>query len=251
MKRWQSAVIGGTALRWNGTCAVVGSSNSLMHTARGLQIDAAAAVFRCNAAPTIGYERHVGRRTTLRFWGVQGAPGTSRVVWGSNSKLPAASEPDTVPAIVCPPVKWVDRCWRELDLAADHNVSATLTPSQRRASSAPRLSPTVKFALREQIRAAYAASGGPHRSMKYGQHPTTGAIATYVAIHACDSVALYGFGNCTKTALQRSKYYDRHQGRKSYMRNLQAHHDLEAEHQWMRMLVRRGLAVDHEGCMTA
>lgn len=130
LRSWQAAITGalnGTSLRWR-TCAVVGSSNSLMHTARGQAIDTAEAVyvegrepmprcrerrrndpafeshsFRVNGAPTRGYEVHVGTRTTLRFWGVEGAPGpTTPVVWGTTPKLPAASEPGTFPAVACP-----------------------------------------------------------------------------------------------------------------------------------------------------
>ena len=165
------------------------------------------------------------------------------VVWGTHPRLPAASEPETLPVCVCPPVKWVDRCWTELSHATAANASA-LTPSQRVAVSAPRLSPLIKFGLREQVR------GAARRPLRYGQHPTTGAIALYIALHACDAVALYGFGNCSATALQRGKYYDRHQGRKSYMRNLLAHHDYASEQLWMRELVRRGQAADPEGCLS-
>ena len=84
LRRWQAtirAALAGRRLRWSGTCAVVGSSNSIMKTPRGKSIDASSAVFRMNAAPTRGFEAHVGARTTLRFWGVQAAPGpTTRCV---------------------------------------------------------------------------------------------------------------------------------------------------------------------------
>lgn len=176
---------------------------------------------------------------------MQGAPGpTTPVVWGTHAKLPAASEPDTIPICVCPPVKWLDRCWRELSLAENATSSARLTPSQRLAASAPRLSPFVKFALRDDLRAA------SQRPLRYGQHPTTGAVAVFVALHACQRVVLFGFGACTATALRVGKYYDRHQGRKSYMRNLAAHHDYEAEQSWLRQLVRQGRAADPEGCLS-
>ena len=48
------------------TCAVVGSSGSLRNSALGAPIDAHDAVIRVNAAPTIGFEAAVGRRTTWR-----------------------------------------------------------------------------------------------------------------------------------------------------------------------------------------
>ena len=258
LRSWQAAISRAVAkslpLRWRGACAVVGSSNSLMHTPRGRAIDAAAAVFRINAAPTAGFERHTGKRTTLRFWGAPTAPGpTTRVVWGTSPNLPAASEPDVLPVCVCPPVKWVDRCWSELATTVPGGANATnatsaaattLTPSQLRAVSAPRLNPGVKFVLREQLRAAAG------RKLRYGQHPTTGAVAVFVALHACEHVALFGFGNCSATALARGRYYDRHLGRKAYLRNLATHHDYEAEQRWMRALVLRGEADDPEGCLS-
>ena len=254
LRRWQASTrtaLAGRTLRWHGgTCAVVGSSNSLMKTPRGHLIDAAAAVFRINAAPTRGYEVHVGRRTTLRFYGVQAAPGpTTPVVWGTHPRLPAASEPGTIPVCICPPVKWVDRCWSELSLPLNEGgvdtVNGTrLTPSQRLGATAPRLSPLVKWGLREQLRQA------SHRKPRYGQHPTTGAMAVHVAVGTCERVALFGFGACGATALARGKYYERHQGRKSYLRNLNAHHDIEAEQAWLRGLVRRGIAIDPEGCLS-
>ena len=52
------------------TCAVVGSSSSLLGQNFGRAIDRADAVFRVNLAPVKGYERDVGSRTTWRVGGV-------------------------------------------------------------------------------------------------------------------------------------------------------------------------------------
>ena len=54
---------------------------------------------------------------------------------------------------------------------------------------------------------------------------------------------------CWRTALAKGKYYERHLGRKSYLRNMNAHHDHEAEQLWLRMLVGQGRAADPEGCL--
>eukprot|EP00740_Mantoniella_antarctica_P009658 CAMPEP_0181382978 /NCGR_PEP_ID=MMETSP1106-20121128/21078_1 /TAXON_ID=81844 /ORGANISM="Mantoniella antarctica, Strain SL-175" /LENGTH=423 /DNA_ID=CAMNT_0023502535 /DNA_START=89 /DNA_END=1361 /DNA_ORIENTATION=- len=48
------------------TCAVVGSSGSLLDRRLGVEIESHTAVFRANDAPTAGFEAHVGRKTTLR-----------------------------------------------------------------------------------------------------------------------------------------------------------------------------------------
>eukprot|EP00898_Chlorokybus_atmophyticus_P005324 jgi/Chlat1/5793/Chrsp387S05512 len=49
------------------TCAIVGNSGSLLYEQYGKDIDAHDAVFRFNQAPTLGYEVHVGSRTTFEF----------------------------------------------------------------------------------------------------------------------------------------------------------------------------------------
>mmetsp|Transcript_29256 Transcript_29256/g.85785 ORF Transcript_29256/g.85785 Transcript_29256/m.85785 type:complete len:603 (+) Transcript_29256:154-1962(+) len=47
------------------SCAVVGSAGSLLDDAYGAEIDGHDLVMRFNGAPTAGFERHVGRKTTL------------------------------------------------------------------------------------------------------------------------------------------------------------------------------------------
>lgn len=54
------------ALRQFNTCAVVGFGGTVLREENGFLIDAAEAVFRFNTAPTVGYERYVGSRTTVR-----------------------------------------------------------------------------------------------------------------------------------------------------------------------------------------
>jgi len=48
------------------TCALVGNSGSLMKHNYGDEIDEHNVVMRFNLAPTVGYEKHVGTKTTLR-----------------------------------------------------------------------------------------------------------------------------------------------------------------------------------------
>ncbi|QDZ19701.1 hypothetical protein A3770_03p22190 [Chloropicon primus] len=49
------------------TCALVCNSNELLSRDHGSEIDGHEAVFRFNNAPTTGFEKHVGGRTTYRF----------------------------------------------------------------------------------------------------------------------------------------------------------------------------------------
>ena len=46
------------------TCAVVGNSGSILHKPLGAEIDNHTMVYRFNQAPTAGYERYTGVKTT-------------------------------------------------------------------------------------------------------------------------------------------------------------------------------------------
>lgn len=68
------------ALKCN-TCALVSSSGMLLGSNAGSQIDSADCVFRLNSAPTLGYKRDVGSKTTIRVVSLTGLESMNTVAW--------------------------------------------------------------------------------------------------------------------------------------------------------------------------
>ena len=63
------------------TCALVGSSGMLLGSNAGSQIDSADCVFRLNSAPTLGFEKDVGSKTSVRVLSVTGFKSLIRDAW--------------------------------------------------------------------------------------------------------------------------------------------------------------------------
>ena len=239
---WQERMRGSLpadlATRRHASCAVVGSSTSILHTPRGHLIDEAQVVIRVNAAPTHGFEAFTGARTTIRIWGSPGqvvlgrdAKGArlTQEVWGESPTL-STEERGQLSIVACPSVHWMGRCWNDL-----HNATIT---------AYPRFAPQWKQRLRDRIRQATGRA-------VVGMHPTTGAVAIGYALQACDRVALFGFANCTDKARSGSRYYSPHYGRVTYFRHMNFFHDPTMEWLWIRDLARQGAVVDVEGNCTS
>jgi hypothetical protein len=164
--------------RWP-SCAVVGSSRALLKARAGGDIDAHAAVFRVNKAPTRGFEASVGARTDVRVWGFRPLPDE----WPD-----FASEALIV--LYCAPVSWVGQCWNWIPLQ-----------------------PRPRFGAYEWQRVLVAihdlANATPHvekgrRGMRGSwTFPSSGAMAVWLALAECGHVSVFGFGpssDCTAWA---------------------------------------------------
>ena len=166
------------------SCAVIGSGGVLLDYDHGAEIDSHDAIFRINRAPTVGFERHVGSKTTFR---VSFAPhcetglamhdlthtvcNTAGAVGGQNGMMAKTNA-----------LNWG---LRNGDLMAH----AKRYPSYGKAiakTSTLKLPDTPRFFVMDSNMIKDLRS---HKIMA----PTGGLLAVRIALQACDSVDIYGF----------------------------------------------------------
>ena len=217
LRTWQESIRQGPWANFSAarptwaSCAVVGSSASLLETAYGRQIDEHAAVYRINRAPVeSAFARHVGSRTSVRVWGDQSLPDQS-LSWGSKH--------ETI-VLYCGPNLWVGYCWTWI-------------------GTSPR--PRFSALLYEEVLLAMNGWWAPEPT----KYPTSGAMAIWLALAQCHSVSAFGFGWCDGMQPQGKRgnatrvYYDVHDRRSKA--GFAIHHAMEVEWQWVRELDRRGV----------
>lgn len=233
---------------WRGSCAVVGSSGSLLQSQDGAAIDAADVVIRLNFAPTPRKRRaNVGSRTTWAHTtphpflssgpfasGLR--PFTCRLL---GRRLYVATFPDvspingtgsrrrgfgpvpeyklggnrrsnkTAPVVYYCHVPWHSRCWSNLPYDGSDRISPTHVAHTRRQLGLPRAPP---------------------------RWPSTGAIAVALALRRCRCVDLYGFdGNAT---LGCARYYGKCEPTAQYYSAKHYWHDWRREAEWITGLRR-------------
>ncbi|XP_053093179.1 CMP-N-acetylneuraminate-beta-galactosamide-alpha-2,3-sialyltransferase 1 isoform X1 [Pangasianodon hypophthalmus] len=150
------------------TCAVVGNSANLIRSHYGAIIDNHDFVFRMNRAPTKGYERDVGDKTT------------HRAIYPES-----AVDLENSTHLVLLPFKVLDLQWL---ISAFTTKNITRTYSQ--------VKPTIKankdkvmIINPEFMRYVYESW-----LKKQGKYPSTGFIMLMLALHICDQVNVFGFG---------------------------------------------------------
>jgi hypothetical protein len=151
------------------TCAVVGSSGNLKEANFGPEIDDHTFVFRMNEAPTKGYEKDVGSRTTFRV---------------------GIFTPDLIP-----------------ELLKDEPDSIIINyfnrPQYKQMAENKRIYKQMfqefnaQVDIRKRWLALHPAFYTYTRSVWFDSHrprPSTGMVGLILAIHLCDTVTAYGFG---------------------------------------------------------
>lgn len=149
-------------------CAVVGNSGNLRGSGYGQEVDSHNFIMRMNQAPTVGFEKDVGSRTTHHFMYPESA-----------KNLPANV------SFVLVPFKALDLMW----------IASALSTGQIRFTYAP-----VKSFLRvdkEKVQIynpAFFKYIHDRWTEHHGRYPSTGMLVLFFALHVCDEVNVYGFG---------------------------------------------------------
>ena len=166
------------------TCAVVGNSQRLLLDSNGKEIDGHSAVIRMNNAPTVGFDRFVGNKTTLR---------TLNSIWTqrySNTQIDSNKVANVMPlelgvTLVGTRVVPGDHFALQQRLRksgrGDVSFVKMTDPS---IAQAGKLLQNYKTALESVRKLEYAGKGSP----------SSGFLAIFAAMQICDHVTVYGVG---------------------------------------------------------
>ncbi|KAG2465164.1 CMP-N-acetylneuraminate-beta-galactosamide-alpha-2,3-sialyltransferase 1-like [Polypterus senegalus] len=149
-------------------CAVVGNSGNLKGSNYGAEIDLNDFVLRMNHAPTIGYEKDVGSKTTHHFMYPESAKDLQ------NSTI-----------LVLVPFKTLDLQWITSAL-----TTGTIKQTYFRVLSRIKADKDKVIIYSPQF-FKYVYDNWVEN---HGRYPSTGMLTLMFAIHICDEVNLYGFG---------------------------------------------------------
>ncbi|CAL8384435.1 alpha-N-acetyl-neuraminyl-2,3-beta-galactosyl-1,3-N-acetyl-galactosaminide alpha-2,6-sialyltransferase [Gadus morhua] len=167
-------------------CALVSSSGQMLGAGVGEEIDRAACVFRMNTAPTRGYEKDVGNRTTVRVVSHTSVPlllreqnqllrssmGTTYVFWGPERHMRQDGKGRVFNAL--------------LKTAREHQGLGIYTLTKER----------IQYC--DQV---FENETGKNR-MKTGSFLSTGFFTMILAMDVCESILVYGMVDknyCSRT----------------------------------------------------
>lgn len=170
--RWKSMLPSGdtiTKQRFQ-TCAIVGSSGTLLQHHFGAAIDRAQLVVRFNAAPVAQFSQHVGSKTTWRF--------VNDPLWlrlRDHNTLPPADRGKVFTTCVSAKSGFFKFPYANRSRIFDQCLHPTFLDHVARF-----MPPSRNDAQAEQ-------------------RPTTGLVAVFFLINICDNIALFGFDHRNET----------------------------------------------------
>eukprot|EP00873_Tetraselmis_striata_P017416 jgi/Tetstr1/437680/TSEL_000238.t1 len=216
------------------SCAVVGNSGSLLNSSFGAAIDSYNVVVRINQAPPgladNRYKRHVGTKTTFRLINTRwtGKYGITNYV--DEGKLPL-EQSVTVIVTRARPHAYDTFVQTLKKVRSDVSV---LYMSSRVIGAAHRF----LVSYRERLA---AAGFGPFDG---GDTPSSGFIAVYLMLQACNNVTLYGFGLDAEDGQSQQYHYfhifsPKHSKKKNSMNKT---HSFNTERELLRALAQEKIA---------
>eukprot|EP00873_Tetraselmis_striata_P003009 jgi/Tetstr1/423273/TSEL_013973.t1 len=158
------------------SCAIVGSSGSLLMAEHGREIDSHSAVFRINRAPTEGYSAHTGNKTNFRLlnakWTARYAAGSSLAM--EKDVVLVASRGSQLTRNFAMLVKYLRR--------ARPDVQATLLQHSALYRAG--------LLLNSFMRCAQATG----KRLQGGTVPSSGLVLIFNLKDVCQQTSVYGFG---------------------------------------------------------
>uniref|UniRef100_A0A8C4QPX0 CMP-N-acetylneuraminate-beta-galactosamide-alpha-2,3-sialyltransferase 2 n=1 Tax=Eptatretus burgeri TaxID=7764 RepID=A0A8C4QPX0_EPTBU len=150
------------------TCALVGNSGNLKDSGFGHEIDAHTYVLRMNRAPTLGFQRDVGSKTTHHFMYPESATNA-----GENCSH------------VIIPFKVLDLLW-VISALGKGWITKTYAPVLRFLHTRPENVHIYNPAFMKYVHDNWIDG--------HGRYPSTGMLAVIFSLHICHMVDAYGFG---------------------------------------------------------
>ncbi|XP_016103673.1 CMP-N-acetylneuraminate-beta-galactosamide-alpha-2,3-sialyltransferase 1-like [Sinocyclocheilus grahami] len=150
------------------TCSVVGNSGNLRESRYGSYIDSSDFVIRMNQAPTQGFEKDVGYKTTHHLMYPE-----------------SATDLDNSTSLILIPFKTLDLEWI-ISALTTGDISKTYVPVKSRIAANK---DKVLIYNPSFLKYVYDSWLEGH-----GRYPSTGFLSLMFAIHICDEVNVFGFG---------------------------------------------------------
>jgi len=207
------------------TCAVVGNSGTLLGKGFGAQIDAHDAVMRINYAPTKGFEKDVGRTTTMDLCNKEntGFLTSGKHRWRNSTLLLFEAHSRIIrknvyhKLLLSKPVEqkvvMLNPAMVTMSRTIFNHIKSELETDVR-AALAGRETDPAKLRYAQELHKANLAStpagsaDATKETFAFHGKPMSGITAAYTAMQLCESVDMYGFDAYTASTSTPYHYFD-------------------------------------------